>query len=387
MDRSSARVRTWLVLATFAPSAHLAAQVRPPSVPPVPSDTIVTEAATLTVQTVLEGLGQPVAMTFLPDGRAVLAERRPAALSVFQPDTPARQAVGGLPEIFDEGDAGLLDVAFHRAPTGGGWIYLAYTAAVGGEPIVVLDRARLVEHTLIDRERLFTAEGMLGDTTHFGGRIALAADHVFLTLGERYRMDRAQGLDSYNGTILRLGIDGSVPEDNPFVHDPRARPEIWSLGHRNPQGLAVHPGTGSLWAHEHGPQGGDEVNVVAPGRNYGWPVVTYGEEYGGGPIGSGRTHHPGMDEPIYYWTPSIGPSDLIFVSEHGIAGWRSSALVGALAGEHLARLSLVGDRVVHEERILAGRDWRIRMVEEAPDGSIWVGTDSGLLVRIVEVAR
>ena len=377
----------WLFAAGPSTADMAAAQVGPAGAPPPASDTLVTEAATLVVRTVLEGLSQPVAMTFLPDGRALLAERRPAALSVFHPDTGSRHTVEGMPEIFAEGDAGLLDVVSLATPTTDGWVYLAYTARVEGEPIVALDRAKLVDRTLLDRERIFTADGMLGDTTHFGGRIAVVGDHLFVTLGERYRLERAQGLESYNGTIVRLRLDGSIPEDNPFVSDPGARPEIWSRGHRNPQGLAVHPRTGSLWSHEHGPQGGDEINIVEAGRNYGWPVTTYGEEYGGGPIGAGLTHRPGIDQPIYYWTPSIGPSDLVFVSTRGIRGWQSSALVGALAGEHLARLALDGDRVLHEETMLAGRGWRIRMVEEGPDGSIWLGTDSGLLLRMTEVPR
>ena len=268
-----------------------------------------------------------------------------------------------------------------------GWLYLAYSAGTAAGSSTVLDRARLTGTTLAERERLFTAAPLVEEPSHYRGRIAFVDGYVFLTVGDREPRPRpgrelAQSLESHNGTIVRLRPDGSVPSDNPFVGEPGALPEVWSYGHRNPQGLAVNPGTGALWNNEHAPQGGDEINVIRRGGNYGWPVITYGEEYGGGPVGAGETSRAGMIQPIHFYRPSIAPSDMAFVSGDEFPGWRGSVLVGALALTHLNRLTLDGDRVLHEERLLEGLGWRVRMVEEAPDGRIYLGTDSGLLIRL-----
>ena len=350
--------------------------------PTATPDTIRSQAATFTVEVLATGLKEPVALTFLPNGSALLAQRSRGSFGVVHLDSGAVDEISGLPPIHTEGDAGTLDVALHPLHGENGWIYLAYTENTTDGPTPVLDRARLRGDTWIDRERLFTAATVGTESAHHGGRIVVRDGYVFMTVGDRRQRDEAQSLDTHNGTVVRLHDDGRVPDDNPFAGVEGVRPEIWSFGHRNAQGLAVHPATGSLWLNEHGPQGGDEVNVVLPGRNYGWPVVTWGEEYGGGPVGEGRTSRPGMESPAWLYTPSIGPSDLAFASGEVFGGWSTSAFVGALALTHLNRLTLDGDRVIHEERLLEDRGWRIRMVEAGPDGSIYLGTDSGELVRL-----
>jgi glucose/arabinose dehydrogenase len=205
-------------------------------------------------------------------------------------------------------------------------------------------------------------------------------------MGERYFLrDQAQDISNHNGTVLRIHDNGRVPDDNPFVGLASAMPEIWSYGHRNAQGLAFHPETGDLWLNEHGPQGGDEINIVRPGRNYGWPVITYGMEYddeGGGPIGEGITEREGMEQPVYYYRPSIGPSDLVFYQGDAFPRWRGDAFIGAMALTHLSRLEVAEDRVLKEERLLEDRDWRVRSIEEGPDGSLYLGIDGGMIVRL-----
>jgi glucose/arabinose dehydrogenase len=370
----------WLVVAAMAalPGAGLEAQAAP--------DTVVSQRATFRVETVMTGLQAPVSLAFLPNGTAILAERAAGTFSVVDLESGRREPITGLDGVVVDGDGGTLDVILDPDFADNGWLYLVYTATAAEGSATALDRARLEDGRFVERERLFTSSSAL-ETAHFGGRVAFADGHLFLTIGDRQprrlpdRME-AQSLASHRGTIVRIRPDGSVPDDNPFTAMEGALPEIWSYGHRNPQGLVVHPRSGALWEHEHGPQGGDEINLVQAGRNFGWPLVTYGEEYGGGPVAQGRTHHPGTTQPIYVYRPSIAPSDMAFVSGRAFPEWEGNLLVGALGQEHLNRLTLDGDRVLHEERLLEGRGWRIRMVEEGPDGRIYLGTDSGLLVRL-----
>ncbi len=345
-------------------------------------DTVHTQSASFTVTVVATGLTTPVATAFLPDGRVLLAERTPGRVSLLDLSDGSRRPIAGLGDIWTEGDAGLLDVLVGPDWSEDAWIYVAYSAPADGGSTTVLDRARLVGNAFVDRERLFTSDAFERNQ-HYGGRIAFADRHVFLTVGDRETRDLAQSTGTHNGTVVRLRMDGTVPTDNPFVGVSGARPEVWSYGHRNPQGMAVSPHTGSLWVNEHGPQGGDEINVVQPGENYGWPLVTYGEEYGGGPVGEGRTRRPGTTQPVYVYRPSIAPSDLVFPTGPAFPGWSRHALIGAMGLEHLNVLTLDGDRVLHEERVLTDRGWRVRMIDEASDGTVYLGTDSGLLVRLV----
>jgi glucose/arabinose dehydrogenase len=249
-------------------------------------------------------------------------------------------------------------------------------------------RARLGEGRLEDPEVIFTALPLVSSSKHFGSRLAFGPQgHLFITVGERGQDDRAQDLADLNGSVIRLRPDGSVPEDNPFVGRADARPEIFSYGHRNPQGMAVHPETGDVWTHEHGPRGGDEVNLIRPGVNYGWPVITHGISYAGFPIGEGEAK-PGMAQPLHYWVPSIAPSGMAFYTGDAFPEWRGDLFVGALVQKHLARLELDGERVVAEERLLERAIGRIRDVETGPDGFLYLLTDEadGELYRLEPTA-
>lgn len=345
---------------------------------------VASELTVISVEVLEEGLRAPSALAFLPDGRLLIAERADARLSITDLSGTPRQELAGLPPMSGGSGGGLLDVVPHPNYGENGWIYVSYSIPSGSGATLVLDRVRLSGVQLVDRERLFEATPALETDDHFGGRMVFDDGYLFLSSGDRQTRDSAQSLSTHSGKILRLLEDGTVPDDNPFMARAGALPEIWSYGHRNPQGLALHPRTGELWEHEHGPQGGDEINVIRPGLNYGWPRVTYGEEYGGGRIGEGKVRAPGMQEPVYYYRPSIAPSGMLFYSGRGIAEWEGNLLLGALALRHLNRLTVAADRVLHEERVLGGREWRVRSMTEGPDGSIYLGVDGGAVVRIAK---
>jgi len=332
------------------------------------------------------GLEHPWSMAFLPDGRMLITER-PGRLRLFANGQLDPEPINGLPAINTVGhQAGLLDVALHPDYANNGWIYLSYAAAGPGGVGTEVGRARLEGHQLRDWETLFVLEPKSEDTArHYGSRLVFdRAGHLFITLGDRGERYRAQDLGDHAGSVIRVNDDGSIPADNPFVENPEARPEIFSFGHRNMQGAALHPETGELWTHEHGPQGGDEVNVIRAGVNYGWPVITYGAEYGSGEaIGEG-THKDGMAQPLYYWVPSIAPSGMAFYTGDRFPEWRGNLFLGGLKSQILVRLRLDGERVVEEERLLKDSLGRIRDVRDGPDGHLYLLTDDakGKLVRL-----
>jgi glucose/arabinose dehydrogenase len=290
--------------------------------------------------------------------------------------------VDGVPPVHGALDGGLLDVALHPDFARNRWVYLAYSTHTHDGTATAVDRAHLVGHRLVDGRRLFTAKPSVDNSEHFGGRIVVSGGYLFVSVGERNQRQRAQDLKDDNGKIIRLKDDGSLPADNPFASRDSALPEIWSYGHRNPQGLAINPADGSLWEHEHGPKGGDEVNIIRPGLNYGWPVITYGREYSGEPVGEGITRKEGMEQPVYYYVPSIAPSGMTFYTGAAFPGWRGDLFIGAMALRHLNRLVIRDGKVVREERILGDRGWRVRVVKEGPDGSLYIGVDAGLLLRL-----
>jgi glucose/arabinose dehydrogenase len=290
-----------------------------------------------------------------------------------------------LPEVIANGQGGLFDVVLHPQHAQNGWIYWAYNAPGTGGWGTALARGKLQGQRMTEVQVLFSMQPKTRSAHHFGGRIVFdATGMVYLTLGDRGDKDRAQKLNDHAGSVIRLHDDGRVPNDNPFVQRAGALPEKWTLGHRNMQGAAINPQTGELWTHEHGPQGGDEVNVIRPGLNYGWPVVTYGVNYGlGTKIGEGQSK-PGMAQPLQVWVPSIAPSGMAFVSGSQFPQWQGSMLVGALRGQMLVRLTLEGDRVLSEERLFQGRPGRIRDVRMGPDGLVYLLTDDpqGALLRL-----
>ena len=351
---------------------------------------ITSEEHDFRVAILTRGLEHPWGLAFLPDGRFLVTER-PGRLRLVAADgTLDPRPVEGLPAIAAQGQGGLLDVALHPRFAENGLVYLSYAARGEGGVGTEAARGRLVDHRLEDVKVLFRQQPKSGGGRHFGSRLVFDRQgNLYITLGDRGEMARAQKLDDLAGKIVRLTADGQVPADNPFVNRTGVRPEIYSLGNRNVQGAALHPVTGELWTHEHGPQGGDEVNVIRAGRNYGWPVITYGVEYViGTQIGEG-THKAGMEQPLHIWVPSIAPSGMTFYQGDRFPRWRGDLFAGALRGQMLVRLRFDGEKLVREERLLEGKLGRIRDVRAGPDGYLYLLTDSGegVIARLEPTAR
>ncbi|MBN7799073.1 PQQ-dependent sugar dehydrogenase [Parahaliea mediterranea] len=334
--------------------------------------------------TLVDDLDKPWGMDFLPDGSLLVTEKS-GVLKRIDLESYAVTAIGGLPASADVGQGGLMDVLVHPDFASNGWVYLSYSVAEGGAFSTRVSRGRLADGALVDVEELFTAQPFFRERRHFGSRLLLDGGYLYVTVGDRGNRDLAQSLETHNGKVLRLTEDGALPPDNPFVGVPGARPEIWTYGHRNPQGMARHPVTGAIWVAEHGPQGGDELNVLRRGANYGWPLVTYGEEYGGGRIGEG-THRAGTEQPLVYWVPSIGTGNIAFYDGDLYPGWRPSVLVSGLKLTRISRLELDGDGVGAETRLLANLKMRIRDVRTGPDGRVYALAAGSRLIRL-EVAE
>jgi aldose sugar dehydrogenase len=341
-------------------------------------------------EVVASGLQNPWAVAFMGDGRMLVTER-PGRLRVVARNGSLGEPVAGVPTVDAVGQGGLLDLVTDRDFARNRVLYFCFSepAAHGSGNSTALASARLSADAtrLEDVKVIFSQQPKFSSRLHFGCRIVQAADgSLFLALGDRYqRMNDAQTLDNHHGKVVRLRPDGSAHPDNPFRNRPGALPEIWSLGHRNPQGATLGP-DGVLWTSEHGPQGGDEINRPEAGKNHGWPVITYGENYGGGTIGQGLTEKAGMEQPLHQWTPSIAPSGMAFVtSERYGKAWQGSLLVGSLKFQYLARLELAGTRVVKEHKLLPDLGQRVRDVREGPDGFIYLLTDerNGQLLRLV----
>jgi len=335
------------------------------------------------VVTLAEGLEHPWGMAFLPDGRILISER-PGRLRLVADGRLHPEPLAGLPPVAQHGQGGLLDVALHPDFATNGWVYLSYANRDAEGVGTSVGRGRLAGHALVDGQKLFDLVPRSNAGQHFGSRLVFDRDGLlYITLGDRGERQRAQDLGDHAGSVIRLHDDGTVPTDNPFYGRAGARPEIFSYGHRNLQGAALHPVTGELWAHEHGPQGGDEVNVVRRGRNYGWPVITYGKEYVTG-FDIGPTHREGMEQPLHYWVPSIAPSGMAFYTGDKFPQWRGNLFVGSLKFRLLVRLELDGEKVIKEERLLRDHIGRIRDVRMGPDGYLYLLTDeaNGKLVRL-----
>lgn len=336
---------------------------------------------------VLADISQPAAIQFLPDGRALVAQRDRGLITLADFDAGERTDVQGLPRLVVYGDAGVHDIELHPDYAKNGWIYISYTEGEEVHSTAVLDRFRLDGSRAIDVERLFTADAWSEDAYHLAARIAFVDGYVYVALGDRQHPPRAQDNSNHAGTVVRLHDDGRVPEDNPFVGveeegKPKPRPEIWSYGHRDPMGLYRHPETNELWSHEHGPRGGDEVQVVRKGANYGWPIVSYGLQYDGGPIGMGIPWQEGMEIPSWVYVPSIAPSDLVIYQGAAFPAWRGSFLIGAMAGMHLNRLVLRDGEVVAEERLAQRLLGRIRSIGVDGKGFVYLGSDNGEVWRL-----
>jgi glucose/arabinose dehydrogenase len=338
----------------------------------------VTSAARPQVTEIASGLNKPWGIALLPDGRLLVSEKAAGVLRIIGQDGAKSAPVAGTPKVDARGQGGMLGVG---AP-GDGWIYWTYAEPREGGNGLAVARGKLGgtrdAPALSDVTVIFRAMPTLDSVQHFGGRLVFAPDGtLFVTLGERSVMAgrvQAQDLGSDFGKIVRINRDGSIPKGNPFAGKAGVRPEIWSYGHRNMLAAALDA-KGRLWDVEHGPQGGDELNLVKAGSDYGWPTITYGEEYSGKPIGKAITQAPGMVQPVYYWDPVIAPSGMVFYSGKLFPEWKGNVLIGGLASKALVRLVLKNDKVVGEERLLTGRGDRIRDVIEAPDGALWLVTD------------
>ncbi len=337
------------------------------------------------VETVVSGLDIPWGLTFLPNGDMLITERSGKLLRFS--NGKLSQPIKGVPEVFAVNQGGLLDIILHPDYDKNGWIYFSYSAVKmegnDRQSNTAIMRARLEDDTLKDQEIIFQAEPMTSRAHHFGCKLAFDKDNnLFFGVGDRgQHFDFPQKLDNHNGKIHRIRDDGSIPEDNPFVNTPGAKPSIYSYGHRNPQGTCFHPETGELWESEHGPKGGDELNLVKPGLNYGWPVISYGINYDGS-ILTELTEKEGLEQPVHQWTPSIAPCGMTFMTGDKYPGWKNNLFLGSLSFRYLERVVLDGHKVVHTEKLLEDIG-RVRNVVMSPDGYLYVAVESpGRILRL-----
>jgi glucose/arabinose dehydrogenase len=355
-----------------------------------PTQNLKSEQGTLEVTTMTKGLEHPWALAFLPDGQGMLVTERPGNLRVISADGKLSAPLSGVPKVWAKGQGGLLDVVLSPDFKQDRTVYLSY-AEGGGEGDkagTAVGRGRLSDDltAIKDFKVIFRQEPKLSVGNHFGSRLVFDRDgYLFITLGENNDRPTAQDLDKLQGKVVRIYPDGKVPDDNPFVGQAGVRPEIWSYGQRNPQGAALNPWTGTLWENEHGPQGGDEINIIERGKNYGWPMATHGINYSGQPIpeAKGKTAE-GTVAPRHVWEKSPGLSGMAFYDADRFKAWQHNVFIGALVSQELIRLQFDGDKVVHEERLLGELNKRIRDVRQGPDGYLYVLTDEddGALYKI-----
>lgn len=342
----------------------------------------------LQTDTVVTGLKTPWAMAILPDGDMLVTERG-GTLRLVHDGKLDPKPIGDVPEVLAKGQGGLLDVVLHPDYAKNGWLYITYASpAAPGEAgdadgaNTALMRAKLKNHKLVDKKVLFKATPNVKSNPHFGGRVAFDREgYLYLSLGERGQKEKSQDPMNHLGTVVRLYDDGRVPKDNPFVGSKKGLEEIYSYGHRNPQGLALDPASGKIWEHEHGPQGGDEVNIVQKGANYGWPAITFGIDYDNSII-SEDTARAGMEQPVIYWRPSIAPCGMTFVTSPKFPDWKGDLLVGSLKFNYVMHCTVKGDQITKQEKILEGIG-RVRTIRQGPDGNIYVvAENSGSVFRV-----
>ena len=351
-------------------------------------DVVQSQKLNFKIEKVASGLKVPWGMAALPNGDLLITERDGGLRLLQANGTLHPTPISGLPDIAVGGQGGLLDVAIHPDYATNGWVYLSYSSPKASkEPgkgsNTALLRARIQNHQLIDQQLVFKALPNYRGGHHFGSRIAFDTDnHVFLSIGDRGGRDDNQSLSNYRGKIVRLHDDGRIPADNPFVNTKNAAPEVWSWGHRNPQGMARHPDTGEIWSHEHGPRGGDELNRILSGQNYGWPTITFGINYSGTKI-TDETERSGMISPVTYWVPSIAPSGMMFVTGDRYPNWRNNILIGSMKFQQLHRVEVIDGNVVNQEILLKGQG-RIRAIEQGSDGYIYIAMETGgQIIRLV----
>jgi len=375
--------RTWLPTLMTAALLPLLAHA-------APERDFNSEEGSVKVSTLAEGLRNPWAMAFLPDGQGILVSERAGNLRMVSPEGKVGPPLGGVPEVWAEGQGGLLDVLLSPTFKQDRMVYLSYAegGGDGGTAGTAVGRGRLSRDNakLEDFNVIFRQQPKLSSGNHFGSRLVFDRDgYLFIALGENNQRPTSQDLDKLQGKVVRILPDGTVPKDNPFVGRDNVRPEIWSFGHRNQQGAALNPWTGELWTHEHGPRGGDEINIPKPGNNYGWPIATHGINYSLMPIPEAKGEHvDGMVDPHHVWEKSPAISGMAFYDNPRFKPWDHSLFIGALAAQELIRLELKGDKVVHEERLLGELKARIRDVRVGPDGYLYLLTDErdGALLKV-----
>jgi glucose/arabinose dehydrogenase len=349
---------------------------RPPSLPfPDAPQTVETTGLALRVTPMFKGLESPWSLAFLPNGDMLITEK-PGRLRIVRGGTLDPQPVAGAPAVFAVGQGGLLEVAIHPEFAKNQFVYLTYSKGREKEGTTALARGRFDGKALVDVKDILVTDNWNTGGVHFGSKLAFGKDGMlYMTVGERNDRNRAQNTDIHGGKMLRLKDDGTVPPDNPFVGKPGFKPEIFSYGHRNMQGLAVHPETGAIWASEHGPQGGDELNLIQAGKNYGWPVITFGREYSGEII-SAQPAREGMEQPVVFWSPSPGLSGMVIYTGDKFPGWKGQFLLGALAGVGLHRVGITEKGLAGREAMLTTLRQRIRDVRQGPDGFLYLVVDA-----------
>lgn len=335
------------------------------------------------LEEVTDSIRVPFGMAFLPNNKLLVTNRFLGELLQIDIGTGEKIKIKGVPKSYCKGDGGALDILPHPNYTKNKWLYFSHSIGDSTSSSMAIDRAKLKGDSLVATERIFTAFPFYKSPSHYGSRMVLRDGYLFFTMGDRYDlMDSSQTLNNHLGKVMRIYEDGRVPKDNPFIAEENAMPEVWSFGHRNAQGLTLHPGTEALWLHEHGPKGGDELNLVKRGRNYGWPVICHGIDYDDTPIGDGITHKEGMEQPVHHYTPSIAPSGMAFYTGKKFKKWQGNLFIGAMAKTHLNRLVLEDGKVIHEERLLEDFGKRIRVVRQGPDGYLYIGVDGGGIFRL-----
>ncbi len=335
-----------------------------------------------TVEKITTDLKNPWGIAFLPDGRILVTERA-GEIRIVKDGKLLSEKIVGVPAVYENGQGGLLDIQLHPDYARNGWIYITYAKPGKGGGATTVARTKLNGNTFTEFTDLFSAQPYVNSGAHFGSRIAFDGNgYMFISCGERGTMSNAQKLSNHLGKVIRLHDDGRVPTDNPFVNTAGAKPEIWSYGHRNPQGMIYDKENNLLIEHEHGPRGGDEINIVQPGKNYGWPEITWGIDYDGTRI-SDKTSKPGMEQPIWYYVPSIAPCGMVKVTSDKYPGWKNNLLIGALALQHISRVEVQNGKYVRHEKLL--QDFaRFRALAQSPDGYIYAATESpGTLIRLV----
>lgn len=342
------------------------------------------EHGKLRLELVTDSITVPFAMAFLDENTLVTSNRPVGEMILVDIKTGIKTKVKGVPDANPKGDGGLLDILPHPQYKTNHELFYVYSYMRDSLYSLAVERATLIGDSLINHKRLFTAQPFFKRASFYGSRLLYQDGFLFISAGvDKSKQDSAQVLTNHLGKIMRIREDGSVPEDNPFVNTPGARPEIWCYGTRNAQGLIINPFTQEIWENEHGPKGGDEINIIGKGKNYGWPVITYGREYDDTLVGQGLTQKDGMEQPFHYYVPSIAPSGMVFYTGNKYPNWKGNLFIGSLVLRHLNRLTIRDGMVVNEERLLKEMKWRVRNVIQGPDDYLYIGVDGGMILKIL----